>query len=428
MKLTWRGIALLLVVGAAFVLARAHGSRSLGVIVLSGMVALGAASWQVSSATAPALTRESPREGTIGERRAVNLTVESTDAGQLGVRDRLPAGIRTAASTGEVGSDTDSAARWAGDTDVSEQRSSHGWVHHARRFASRLVRADGSRTDASEPERGERATIWTVPGATAAYDVRLHARGEWTLGPAEVVVRDVFGLVERAYQLDDTDAVLVFPRAFRLTPAAFRQLLATVDATGGGDERTEFDGLREYDDGDPLRDIHWRISAKRDELIIAEYAEGNADTRATIAATATPQSADVMAEAAASFAVSLLDAGVPIELRLPGGTATADPGEQRAVLARLARVSVGEGASSDPGGSAAGAAGDTADVRVEATTDGVSVRLGERRSRFETLVVDPSRRPHPTESDDRTWFADTQTVTARRRNADDDSVDTRTTP
>lgn len=403
MRLTRRGVALLFVVGTAFALAQAHGARSLGVVVFSGAVALVAAVWQVSTATVPSLTREFSPEGAAGDHHTVRVRVGSTDTGQLGVRDHLSAGLRasppdpTAAGGGETGAiGADLVASVAG-----------------------VVAGDAG--DATTPTR------WAAPGATVAYDLVLQTRGEWTIGPAEVVVRDVFGLFERVYEVDDTDTVLVFPRVRRLTPAASRRLHAlAAGGTGGGEERTVFDGLREYDTGDPLRDINWRISAKRDELIVTEYAAGRPDDRVTIATTATPDRGDDMAEAAASVAVSLLDAGVSVELRLPGATVTAGPGEQRAVLAPLARARVDD-ADRAAGDAAVGASGDDADVHIDATTDDLSVRLGDTHTRFEALVGEPSAPPEPTDGDDPGWFSQTRTAIARRRN-EGDSHGGRTAP
>lgn len=423
MRLTWRGIALLLVVGAAFVLSQAHGSRSLGVIVFSGAVALAAALWQVSTATVPTLTREFLPEGTAGEHHTVRVSVGSTDTGQLGVRDHLSAGLR-ASPTGVAE---------AGPDDSHERPTTRGgsW-----QFLLRLVDAIGADlavgasdtstedpgvnnvdVEAGNPNADTTPTRWTTPGSTVAYDIRLQTRGEWTLGPAEVVVRDLLGLFERVHEVDNTDTVLVFPRVQRLTPAASRRLHATAAGTGSGEERTVFESLREYDAGDSLRDVNWRISAKWDELIVTEYAQGSTDDRVTVAAAATAAHDDEMAQAAASFAISLLDAGVSIELRLPATTVTAEPGEQRAVLVSLARARV-EDVSNATGSAAVGPPDADADVYIDATTGDVGVRLGDTHTRFDALVGESAASPDPALGADTGWFSNTRTLLARRRNTD----------
>lgn len=405
MRFSWRGLGLTAVVAVAFLLAQAHGARALGAVIVPGVVVIGAAAWQVSRTREPTLRREPPEDGPVGQRGAVQLTVESTDAGQLLVRDQLSPGIEPIESDGE--------------TEPAEWPSQLAAIDRVGNLARRFATAVG--TDA-----GRTATVRTVSGSTTGYDVRLHARGEWTLGPARIVVRDVFGLFEQIYEVDDTDTLLAFPAVRQLIPAAYRQLF-TAAGTGTGDERTVFDGLREYDTGDPLRDIHWRTSAKRDELIVAKYAEGSTDKRVSIAATATPDSEDAMAEATASLAIALLDVGVPVTLEIPGDSVTADPGERRAVLASLARVAIDTAASSTAGGPGIGPShgGTDADVSVDATTEGVSVTIGDVQSQFETLVgtASPTSRTH---SEDHTWFTNPRTVLGRSRHTDTSQIDGRT--
>lgn len=400
MRFSWRGLGFTAVVGGAFLLAQVHGARALGAVVVPGIVVLGAAAWQVTRTREPTLTREPPQDGPVGQRGVVRVTVESTDAGQLLVRDQLSPGLE--------------AIEPNRGSEAAERSPLLATIDPVGSLARRVAGAVGT-----VPERT--ATVRTLSGSTAAYHVRLHARGEWTLGPAQIVVRDVFGLFEQVHEVDETDTLLVFPPVRQLLPAAYRQLL-TAAGTGTGDKRTVFDGLREYDTGDPLRDIHWRTSAKRDELVVAEYAEGSTDDRVTIVATATPDSGDAMAEAAAGLAVALLDAGIPVALRVPGDGVLADPGERRAVLALLARVTVDTAAPPSDSGPAPSHSGADADISVHATTGGVSVTIGDVQSQFETLVSNSSTTTR-TQSEDPPWFSNPRIVLGQSRHVDTGHTD-----
>jgi uncharacterized protein (DUF58 family) len=84
------------------------------------------------------------------------------------------------------------------------------------------------------------------------------------------------GLVERSCVYRDWGETLVYPRIGRLTPRWKRRLLGAtelVDApqTRAGMFDDEFHHLREYRSGDNPRAIHWRSSARRNELIIRQY-------------------------------------------------------------------------------------------------------------------------------------------------------------
>lgn len=328
-------MALLAAVFVGFVLSQSHGARSLGAFVLPGLVALVAAALQVEFTDPPSIARRLPPAGTPGQRATVRLETEG-EAALGAVVDRLSAGL-------------------AGDGRVE------------------TVFGEGE----------------------ASYEIEYLARGEQTVGPALVSVRDVLGLVEETVETGGTDSLLVYPRVPTLSPGGRARLLTLV-GSGWNTDREEFDRLREYVHGDTLRDIHWKASAKRDELVVTEYtAEG--DDRVELVAEAialddeeksvegdTP--ADAMAEAVASLALTLVDAGVPVTVRTPTGEVGATLGDRRPLLAHLARTTAGD----VPGG--AGAA-----VHVRATREKVHVRLGETDVSFASLRGDDER---PVRADD----------------------------
>jgi uncharacterized protein (DUF58 family) len=119
------------------------------------------------------------------------------------------------------------------------------------------------------PPRGEQR---------AHYRLRLVQRGRYALGPMQISTRFPLGLVERSLNVALTDSLLVHPRIGRLT-ANWKQRLAcaselvTQTAPRGGPFDDEFHKLREYRAGDDPRAIHWRTSARRNELMVREFQE-----------------------------------------------------------------------------------------------------------------------------------------------------------
>lgn len=346
MRLTRRGGALTATVVVGFVLAQLHGTRALGALVVPGAVALAAAVFHVWTVDDMQLTRGLPPRGQRGETGTVRLTVEGGGSALTAVRDALPAGL--------VG--------------------------------------DG--------------TVEVISGDTpATYGVRYAARGRHEIGPARVRVRDVLGLAEREFRPTETDALTVYPSVHPLSSDGHRHLFALA-RTDRIDEREEFDHLREYVQGDTLRDIHWKASAKRDDLVVTEYVASDAADRIEIAAEAatveeggdnetstdrerptddrTPADretlidggtpADAMAEAVASLALPLIDAGVPVALRTPSGQVQGNVGDRRRLLEHLAAATAGE--VEDPAAAA---------VHVRATEADVRVRLGDGEVSFGAL-------------------------------------------
>jgi uncharacterized protein (DUF58 family) len=293
------------------------GPRSLDAVVLAATVALAAAVVQLVAVDTPTVERATPSPGVPGTSGVVGLVVATDTPSTAVVTDRLPTGVEgRAQATGLVG--------------------------------------------VADPLR---------------YEITYRERGEHAVGPATVRVTDLLGLAERPFVVEGVDTVVVYPRVYRPSPAVTERLRA-LSASVASAERGAFDHLREYDRGDSLRDVHWKATAKRDDIVVQEFADEEGDRgTVTVAARGAPGHADAMAEAAASIGVALLDSGVRVMLSTPRGQLAATPGEADRLLAHLARVDAGR------------PEGDTADVIVDATAEGVTVRVDGERSPF-----DPERR------------------------------------
>lgn len=225
----------------------------------------------------------------------------------------------------------------------------------------------------------------TETGASVAgdgrltYEVTLGRRGELHLGPASVRATDALGLFTRRFDFTVETPVLVYPTVRRLGGPV--GTAAGADAPGRG----AFDRLREYVPGDPLRDIHWRTSAKRQpgELLVAEYT-AHEESGVTVAAettVATAEAADAMASATASVAMALLESGVAVGVVVPGGRLPERTGrrQRREVFDLLART---------PSGELDADRRDAADLRIVAGPDDVHLVDGGGRRHFADLLAE----------------------------------------
>jgi uncharacterized protein (DUF58 family) len=110
----------------------------------------------------------------------------------------------------------------------------------------------------------------------AAYEIRPARRGVYEFGPVRVLSRFPLGLMERSFELGQIEQLIVYPRIGRLKPrwqraAEFGESVGErvqMRARPGDDE---FHRLREYRGGDNPRDIHWRTTARRNQLMVREY-------------------------------------------------------------------------------------------------------------------------------------------------------------
>lgn len=112
--------------------------------------------------------------------------------------------------------------------------------------------------------------------AETEYRVRPETRGDHVFESAEVLVRSPLGLWERRQRVGERLPVRVLPN-FR--SVAHYALLAIDDRLAQlgirlqqrRGEGLEFHQLREYRDGDSLRQIDWKATARRRTLISKEY-------------------------------------------------------------------------------------------------------------------------------------------------------------
>jgi len=113
----------------------------------------------------------------------------------------------------------------------------------------------------------------------AVYEIRPAHRGLHEFGPVRVMSRFPLGLMERSIDMGFVERFVVYPRIGRLKSRWRRSLstgeLASEHARVGlGASDDEFHRLREYRRGDNPRAIHWRTTARRNELMVKEFQHG----------------------------------------------------------------------------------------------------------------------------------------------------------
>ena len=103
------------------------------------------------------------------------------------------------------------------------------------------------------------------------YAVRSQLRGRFRIGPLTVRLTDPFGLCEMTRSFSASDVLVVTPTIVTLPEvrlggdwAGAGESRARSVATSGEDDAA----TREYRQGDDLRRIHWRSTARRGELMV----------------------------------------------------------------------------------------------------------------------------------------------------------------
>ncbi len=98
-----------------------------------------------------------------------------------------------------------------------------------------------------------------------SYRVECPRRGYHVIGPARLRSGDPFGLYERDRLLAKTTGLLVYPKLARVEGLRIDRLFPFDSVrTGRGllDDPMNVTGVRPYAEGDTLRQVHWRASAR----------------------------------------------------------------------------------------------------------------------------------------------------------------------
>lgn len=111
----------------------------------------------------------------------------------------------------------------------------------------------------------------------------LKYRGEYRLGLSEAVIYDLLGIFRFRIRLTPKINTVIAPR--RLTVGQSNALCSddydSARTRMSFFENNSFSAVREYVEGDPLRHVHWKLSAKQDKLMVKQM-EQNLGTNALI--------------------------------------------------------------------------------------------------------------------------------------------------
>ena len=132
--------------------------------------------------------------------------------------------------------------------------------------------------DAAQKSEIELIVPQVAPNGTTHSSYRIHfsQRGKYILGPARISTTFPLGLIRGAFWWQRETELYVGPRLGELTPI-WHQRMASLAAGNSsnqrrrGIEQEEFYALRPWKSGDSIRWIHWRSSAKANDLIVKQF-------------------------------------------------------------------------------------------------------------------------------------------------------------
>ena len=104
--------------------------------------------------------------------------------------------------------------------------------------------------------------------------LRFPSRGVYPLGRLTVTVWDLFRIARYTKTLDTGLTVKVYPRLYPvrgLFPGASDIYRDAYASRGRNENQYTMQDIRPYRDGDSLKRVHWKVSARRGELFVKNY-------------------------------------------------------------------------------------------------------------------------------------------------------------
>ncbi len=106
------------------------------------------------------------------------------------------------------------------------------------------------------------------------YPVVMDYCGRFMVSVTEMHLMDLLGIYEVKIPLSIEKECLIFPNGHPRNQEAgamyLRGVTESVESKEKGYDFSEISGIREYIPGDKLQNIHWKLSVKKDELMVKE--------------------------------------------------------------------------------------------------------------------------------------------------------------
>ncbi len=131
-------------------------------------------------------------------------------------------------------------------------------------------RGDGIRCEAKKIN----LTLPPFADYTVEDEILFPYRGQYDIGVSDIVCSDFFGMFRYTCNLNNFKSVFVLPRRINMIKPESddrSETVTEITSRFSGSDKTEQNDVREYQVGDSLRSIHWKLSSKTQDLMVKQY-------------------------------------------------------------------------------------------------------------------------------------------------------------
>lgn len=182
-----------------------------------------------------------------------------------------------------------------------------------------LIVEDCLPSSLTQPNSGEKQKVILFPifikQLSFSYSLYELTRGEHLFKSIRVKTGDLFGLIEKEVILSVNDKIIVYPKyeelIYRPIRTDFDHGLAVTKEQFQRDT-TMATGVRNYQHGDRFSWINWKVSAKKNEMMVKEFEQRQSHDVVIIIDCAPDQHFEIIISFTASLIRSILRKGVQV--------------------------------------------------------------------------------------------------------------------
>ncbi len=132
-------------------------------------------------------------------------------------------------------------------------------------------------SDLNVSSRQSQTFLMHVPaGGKRNFDYTLYGRkrGLYKIGPTRVMFGDLIGLYSFSFEMNTERDVIVLPRIYKIPEMSYRSLQpqgVIRNTVPIFEDPSIITGAREYEHGDDVKKINWKISARHNKIFINTY-------------------------------------------------------------------------------------------------------------------------------------------------------------
>ncbi len=129
-------------------------------------------------------------------------------------------------------------------------------------------------------ERIVRLSLAPMTGYCMKNTVKFRFRGTYDIGVACFYVYDFFRLFRARVDVNAMSTVYVLPRRLSLDDTLAQAISDSTARTVRSPlvvDKLEVSDIRDYQNGDPLKSIHWKLSSKSENFVVKDYNTGTAN-------------------------------------------------------------------------------------------------------------------------------------------------------